>query len=86
MVGPAALSRAQYIRQANERMNRETEQEMRARRLIEASCLVSEESMRANAEFDAIESDPDSEWTAERSGLLFSIRNTVRSLARRVPF
>jgi len=55
------LSRAEYIRQAIERMNRETEQEMRARRLIEASRLVRDESMRVNAEFDRIESNPDSE-------------------------
>ena len=42
-------------------MNRETEQEIRDRRLIEASRLVRVESMRVNAEFDAIESDPESE-------------------------
>ena len=47
------LSRAQYIRSAIERMNRETRAQVRAKRLTEVSHKVREESMRVNAEFDA---------------------------------
>jgi hypothetical protein len=53
------MSRAAYIRQAIERMNRETEAQARARRLTEASHRVRKESMRVNAEFAAFERDPD---------------------------
>jgi hypothetical protein len=53
------LSRAEYIRRAIERMNRETKAQLRARRLAEVSRKVRKESMRVNAEFDAIERDPD---------------------------
>ena len=53
------LSRAEYIRRAIERMNRETRAQLRAKRLAEVSQRVREESMRVNAEFAAIESDPD---------------------------
>ena len=53
------LSRAAYIRRAVERMNRETRAEVRARRLAEVSRKVRGESMRVNAEFAAIERDPD---------------------------
>ena len=53
------LSRAAYIRQAIERMNRETRAEIRARRLAEVSRKVRGESMRVNAEFAAVEGDPD---------------------------
>jgi hypothetical protein len=53
------LSRAEYIRRAIERMNRETKAQLRARRLAEVSRRVRKESMRVNAEFDAIERDPD---------------------------
>ena len=53
------LSRAAYIRRAIERMNRETRAEIRARRLAEVSRKVRGESMRVNAEFAAVESDPD---------------------------
>ncbi len=53
------LSRAEYIRHALERMNRETNAQVRARRLREASVRVREESMRVNAEFAAIERAPD---------------------------
>ena len=49
------LSRAEYVRQALERMNRHT----RARRLQATSRRVRQESMRVNAEFDAIERDVD---------------------------
>ena len=53
------LSRAAYIRQAIERMNRETRAEIRARRLAEVSRKVRGESMRVNAEFAAVEGHPD---------------------------
>ncbi|MEX5213910.1 MAG: hypothetical protein NW703_07065 [Nitrospiraceae bacterium] len=52
------VSRAAYIRQSLERMNRETERRLRADRLIHASRKVRDESMRVNAEFDTIETDP----------------------------
>ena len=52
------LSRAAYIRWAIERMNRETRAEIRARRLAEVSRKVRGESMRVNAEFAAVERDP----------------------------
>ncbi|MCL4370577.1 MAG: ribbon-helix-helix protein, CopG family [Chloroflexi bacterium] len=55
------LSRAEYIRRAIERMNRETRAQLRAARLAEVSRRVREESMRVNAEFAAIERDPDAE-------------------------
>jgi predicted transcriptional regulator len=53
------LSRAAYIRRAIERMNRQTQALLRARRLAEASKKVRKESMRVNREFDAIEQAPD---------------------------
>ena len=53
------LSRAAYIRRAVERMNRETRAEVRARRLAEVSRKVRGESMLVNAEFAAVERDPD---------------------------
>ncbi len=53
------VSRAEYIRQAIERMNRETQSALRAERMKQASLKVREESMRVNAEFDAIEDVPD---------------------------
>lgn len=53
------LSRAEYIRRAIIRMNQETQQKLRAERLAAVSRKVREESMRVNAEFDAIEQDPD---------------------------
>jgi predicted transcriptional regulator len=53
------LSRAAYIRRAIERMNRQTETVLRARRLTEASKKVRKESMRVNREFAAIERTPD---------------------------
>lgn len=53
------VTRAAYIRRAIERMNRETRAEIRARRLAEVSRKVRGESMRVNAEFAAIEGDPD---------------------------
>jgi metal-responsive CopG/Arc/MetJ family transcriptional regulator len=53
------LSRAEYIRRAIERMNREIRQKLRGKRLAEISKRVREESMRVNAEFAAIEHTPD---------------------------
>jgi predicted transcriptional regulator len=55
------LSRAEYIRRALVRMNRETCARLRATRLGEASKKVRRESMRINAEFAAIERDPDAQ-------------------------
>jgi len=53
------LPRAAYFRKAIERMNRETELQLRAKRLAEVSRKVRKESMRINAEFAAIERAPD---------------------------
>ncbi len=53
------LSRAEYIRRAIERMNRETSARLRARRLSDVSKKVRRESMRVNAEFAGIERAPD---------------------------
>lgn len=55
------VSRAKYIRHAIEQMNRETRARLRAKRLVDVSRKVREESMRINAEFAAIERDPDAE-------------------------
>ena len=52
------LSRAEYIRRAIERMNKETCDFTRAARIKQASLKVRRESMRVNAEFAAIEADP----------------------------
>ena len=57
--GALRLSRAEYIRRALERMNRDTRFQVRAKRLAEVSRRVRKESMRVNAEFAAIERDPD---------------------------
>ncbi len=53
------LPRAEYIRQAVERMNRQTRAQLQAERLAEVSRRVREESMRIDADFAAIERDPD---------------------------
>lgn len=53
------LTRAEYIRRAIEKMNHETHTALRAKRMADASLRVREESMRVNAEFAAIEHDPD---------------------------
>ena len=53
------LSRAEYIRRAVERMNRDTRVQLRARRLAETSRRVRRESMLVNREFERIERDPD---------------------------
>jgi len=53
------IPRAEYIRRAIERMNRETRAQLRAKRLAEVSRKVRRESMRVNAEFAAVERDAD---------------------------
>ena len=53
------VPRAEYIRRAIERMNREAQAKTRAARLADASRRVRKESMRVNAEFSRIERDPD---------------------------
>jgi len=53
------ISRAAYIRRAIERMNRQTQAWLRAKRLADASKKVRKESMRVNREFSAIEQAPD---------------------------
>lgn len=52
------LSRAEYIRRAIVKMNRETSARLRAKRLAEVSRKVRKESLSVNAEFAAIERDP----------------------------
>ena len=54
-----ALPRAEYIRRALKRMNRDTKARLRKQRLAEVSRKVRKESMRVNAEFASFESDPD---------------------------
>lgn len=53
------MSRAAYIRGAIERMNDETAARLRAERLTAASRKVRKESMKVNAEFAAVDPDPD---------------------------
>jgi metal-responsive CopG/Arc/MetJ family transcriptional regulator len=53
------ISRAEYIRIAIRRLNRKTAARIRADRLAELSKRVREESMKVNADFAAIERDPD---------------------------
>ncbi|MGE0643777.1 MAG: CopG family transcriptional regulator [Nitrospira sp.] len=53
------LSRAAYIRRSLERMNQETERQLRAERMTRASLKVRKESMAVNAEFAEVERDPD---------------------------
>ena len=53
------ISRAAYIRSAVEQFNEQKAAELRDERLAAASHLVREDSMRVNAEFDAIEHDVD---------------------------
>ncbi len=54
-----SVSRAEYIRRAIERMNKETQSSLRADRIKQASLKIRRESMAVNAEFDAIEDIPD---------------------------
>ncbi len=53
------IPRAEYIRRAIKRMNREAEARARAERMAAVSRRVRKESMRVNAEFAAFERDPD---------------------------
>jgi metal-responsive CopG/Arc/MetJ family transcriptional regulator len=53
------IARAEYIRRAIERMNREVAAQSRAIRLAQASKKVRGQSMRINAEFARIEREPD---------------------------
>jgi len=52
------LSRAEYIRRAIDRMNRETESRIRAERMAAASRKIRKESMKLNVKFSAIEDSP----------------------------
>jgi len=51
------LSRAEYIRQAIERMNRGVDTQLRAKRMREAAVKCRKADLEANAEFAAIEHD-----------------------------
>lgn len=51
------IQRAEYIRQAIERMNEEINKNQRKEKLIQASLRVRDESMRINQEFSDIEHD-----------------------------
>ena len=53
------ISRAEFMRRAIEKLSRETNSALRAKRMAEVSRRVRKESMRVNAEFAAIEEDPD---------------------------
>ncbi|MFZ0887997.1 MAG: hypothetical protein WA005_06065 [Candidatus Binataceae bacterium] len=53
------IPRAEYMRRALAKMNREAEAQARAARLAAASKRVRRESMRVNAEFARLERDPD---------------------------
>ena len=53
------VPRSEYIRQAIVAMNEKVEAELRRKRIIQASKRVRKESMKINAEFAAIEGDPD---------------------------
>lgn len=53
------IPRAAYVRKALEQMNATVAAQRRRTRLMEVSLKVREESMRVNAEFDAIEDAPD---------------------------
>ncbi|MHB1951473.1 MAG: ribbon-helix-helix protein, CopG family [Acidiferrobacteraceae bacterium] len=53
------VPRAEYIRRAIAALNAQVSAEQRRRRMMEVSRRVRGESMRVNAEFDAIEDAPD---------------------------
>ena len=53
------IPRAEYIRRAIAALNAKVVAEQRRQRMMDASKRVRGESMRVNAEFDAIESAPD---------------------------
>lgn len=52
------IPRAEYVRQAVIAMNKQVDRDLRKKRIVEASRRVREESMRINAEFDAVEDAP----------------------------
>lgn len=53
------VTRAEFFRRAIERMNRESEARIRAKKMAAASHKVRGESMRVNSEFAAFEREPD---------------------------
>jgi metal-responsive CopG/Arc/MetJ family transcriptional regulator len=53
------MPRAEYVRQAVIAMNMQVEKDLRKKRIMDAARRVREESMRVNAEFDAVEECPD---------------------------
>lgn len=53
------LSRAEYLRRAIERMNKDSAARQRAERMAAASLKVRRQSLNLNAEFARIECDPD---------------------------
>jgi metal-responsive CopG/Arc/MetJ family transcriptional regulator len=57
--GALGIPLSEYVRRAIERMNGEEEARARAKRMAVASSKVQRESMHVNAEFAAIEAEPD---------------------------
>ena len=53
------IPRAEYVRRAVTVMNEQVARDVREKRIVNASRRVREESMKVNAEFDAIEDAPD---------------------------
>ena len=53
------IPKAEYVRRAVTAMNEQVARELRKKRIMNASKRVREESMKVNAEFDAIEDAPD---------------------------
>ena len=53
------IPRAEYVRQAITAMNEQVARELRKKRIMTASRRVRKESMKVNAEFDAIEDASD---------------------------
>jgi len=51
------ITRAEYIRQAIERMNRQIDSELRAGRMRQAAAKCSAHDLNVNAEFAAMEAD-----------------------------
>ncbi len=53
------VTRSEYIKKAIIEMNTDVQEQARKERLMAASQLVRKESMKINAEFAAIEDDPE---------------------------
>lgn len=53
------MNRSEYIKKAILEMNQEVEARERKQKLMAASQLVRQESMKVNTEFEAIENDPE---------------------------